>query len=287
MSAILKLVQGTEAWHTHRSQYCNASETPAVLGVSPWVTPYQLWALKTGRTTQETTAAMQHGIDTEQSARTTYEQLTNTIMQPKVMVDGNYSASLDGINFEGDLIVEIKCPMKGQASELWKQALTGSVPEHYQWQVQHQLMVSGAKLAHFYVFDGKQGLLVEVQPKPEQWPTIQQGWAQFQQYLDTDSPPPLSERDTLIRTDQDWQQAAETYIQLKRQADDLSAQLDEAKARLVQLASHTSESGFGVSFSRYWKSGSVQYKNIPALLDVDVEQYRGQAREEVRVTVLK
>jgi hypothetical protein len=34
-------------------------------------------------------------------------------MQPLVMVDGDYSASLDGITLAGDTIVEIKCPYKG------------------------------------------------------------------------------------------------------------------------------------------------------------------------------
>ena len=287
MSALLRLVQGSAEWHAHRSQYCNASETPAVLGVSPWVTPYQLWAIKTGRATQETTPAMQYGTDTEPLARAAYEQLTRTVMQPKVMVTGAYSASLDGINFGGDLIVEIKCPVKGQASELWKQAASGNIPAHYQWQVQHQLMVSEAKLAHFYIFDGKRGLLLDVYPAPEQWLTIVREWTAFRHYLDTDTPPPLTERDTRIRTDQDWQQAAEAYIQIKHQADALGAQLDAAREQLVQLASHNSESGFGVSFSRYWKQGSVQYKNVSALNGVDLELYRGPKREEVRVTVLK
>ncbi|MBI4203940.1 MAG: hypothetical protein HY527_02835 [Betaproteobacteria bacterium] len=42
MSAILKLVQGTPAWHEHRAKSRNASETPAVLGVSPWQTPAEV-----------------------------------------------------------------------------------------------------------------------------------------------------------------------------------------------------------------------------------------------------
>lgn len=34
MSNIAKLVQGTAEWHEHRKLYRNASETPAVMGVS-------------------------------------------------------------------------------------------------------------------------------------------------------------------------------------------------------------------------------------------------------------
>jgi predicted phage-related endonuclease len=53
MTAVINLKQGSAEWLAHRQQYRNASETPAVLGASPWVTPYQLWELRTGRREQE------------------------------------------------------------------------------------------------------------------------------------------------------------------------------------------------------------------------------------------
>jgi hypothetical protein len=55
----------------------------------------------------------------------------------------------------------------------------------------------------------------------------------------------------------------------------------------VELASHVSESGFGVSVTRYFKQGNVDYKKVPALKGVDLNAYRGVVREEVRVTVGK
>ena len=67
----------------------------------------------------------------------------------------------------------------------------------------------------------------------------------------------------------------------------LPTALDMAKQQLITLAQHNSESGGGVSVSRYWKTGAVEYKKIPALAGIELEQYRGAGREEVRVTVLK
>lgn len=141
MSAILRLVQGTQEWHEHRAKSRNASETPAVLGVSPWQTPYQLWLLKTGRSEQKVTPAMQRGTDLEPAARAAYELQTGHIMEALVLVDGDYSASLDGITLAGDLILEVKCPMKGRDSDLWKAVEAGQVPEYYGWQIEHQLLV--------------------------------------------------------------------------------------------------------------------------------------------------
>lgn len=72
-----------------------------MLGLSPWTTPYQLWLQKTGRKCQAANQAMQHGTDMEPAARAAYEVQTGEIMQPLVLKDGVYSASLDGMTLEG------------------------------------------------------------------------------------------------------------------------------------------------------------------------------------------
>jgi len=42
--------------------------------------------------------------------------------------------------------------------------------------------------------------------------------------------------------------------------------------------------GAGVTVTRFWKAGSVDYKKVVELKGVDLSAYRGKAREEVRVT---
>jgi len=288
MSAkIVKVVQGSPDWHAHRATYRNASETPAVLGVSPWVTPYQLWLQRSGRAQVEVTKPMLHGTQLEPLAREAYEKLTGHVMQPLVLVHGDYSASLDGITLDGGLILEIKSPFKGRDSELWKAASEGVIPEHYRWQIETQLMVSGAELAHLYVFDGQEGILVEQRPVKADWARIEDGWEGFMRFIAEDLPPPLTDRDTLIRDDEVWQAAAKAYLQLKAEAEAATARLDEAKSQLVGLSSHSSEKGAGVQVTRFWKAGSVDYKKVPELAGVELEKYRGPLREEVRVTMVK
>ena len=165
MSTIVKLVQGSPAWHEHRRHHRNASETPAVLGLSPWMTPHQLWQIKTGRAPQpEVTPAMAHGTQLEPLARDAYEKQTGYVMEPLVLVDGEYSASLDGITLDGQLMLEIKCP-KSKDSKILAEAKAGRVPVYIYWQMQTQLLVSGAELAHLYVFDGATGILLEQRPE--------------------------------------------------------------------------------------------------------------------------
>jgi putative phage-type endonuclease len=285
MSAILKLVQGTNEWHEHRAKTRNASETPAVLGVSPFQTPYQLWLLRTGRAKQPVTVAMRRGTELEGPARVAYEARTGLVMEPLVLQDGEYSASLDGITLSGDQILEIKCPMKGRDSELWRAVEAGSVPEHYGWQIEHQLMVSGGRLAHLWVFDGVQGVLLEVAAQPVRWPEIRAAWDQFTKFLETDTPPPLMNHDTRTRDDESWRNAAAKFRLSKQQADEYAAILDVAKSDLLKITSHPRETGCGVTVTQFWKRGAIDYKMVPMLSGVDLDAYRGHSRPECRVSV--
>jgi len=287
MAEILRMVQGSPQWDEHRRAHRNASETPAVLGVSPWITPYQLWLQRSGRAEPAVNWPMQRGQHLEPAARAAYEQLTGLIMEPLVLVDGEYSASLDGMTLDGSLILEIKIPMKGRDSELWQQVQSGALPEHVAAQVDHQMMVAGAPCAHVYVFDGRQGILIERTPQPERWKTIRHAWDAFMELIRTDQPPLLTERDTVERLDPDWRLAAERVINAKRVADAAAGELEAAKRALIALTTHPSERGAGVTVTRYWRAGPVDYRQIPQLAEVDLERFRAPGREEVRVTVSK
>lgn len=282
---IILVPQGSPEWLEYRRLRRNASESAAVLGVSPWVTPYQLWLAKTGRFGQPVTQAMQRGLELEPVARAAYEEQTGLVMEPLVMEDGAYSASLDGLTLEGDLLLEIKCPLRGTRSDLWQDVSQGEVPEHYLVQVQHQLMVTGAEIAHLWVFDGSKGVLAEITPDEELMRRIRQGWGEFQGYLDRDAPPPLVEGDTRIRSDAAWTTAAQVYTDAKAKAEAVAAELEQARQALIGLAEHPREQGAGVTVTRYWKAGNVDYKEVPQLQGVDLEPFRKKGGEEVRVTI--
>ena len=82
--------------------------------------------------------------------------------------------------------LEIKCP-KSKDSKLLAEAKAGRVPVHVYWQMQTQLLVSGARLAHLYVFDGTTGILLEQKPEPEVWDTIRREWDRFMELVRTRS----------------------------------------------------------------------------------------------------
>lgn len=286
---IINLPQGSDEWHQHRLQHRNASETAIVMGASPWMTPFELWELRTHRRKPSVNAAMQRGTQLEPEARAAYEAATGHVMQPLVLVNGEYSASLDGMTLDAKLFVEIKCPFRGRRSNLWQQTASGEIPTHYAWQIQHQLMVSGADVAHLYVYDseGRDGILIEVQPQPDQWTLIRKAWDQFMTYINTDSPPPLCDQDVVERTDDGWRDAAEKYMEAKRLTEDAESKLQAAKDFLLKLVNHASESGCGIGVSRYWKKGTIDYKRVPALQDIDLEPFRKPGTLETRITLAR
>jgi predicted phage-related endonuclease len=212
--------------------------------------------------------------------------LTGAVMQPLVLVDGEYSASLDGLSFDGRLAVEIKCPVHGKASTLWRQVESGEVPGHYGWQIEHQLMVSAAQCAHLFVYDAATdcGLVHEVKPQPERWEAIRAAWDTFMECIAADRPPALTERDKVLRDDDAWRAAAGEYLRLKAEAEAASQRFDAAKQALIELSQAPAEAGCGVNVTRYWKSGSVNYKAVPQLRGVDLEPYRSAGRFETRVS---
>jgi predicted phage-related endonuclease len=206
-------------------------------------------------------------------------------MQPLVMVDGEYSASLDGLTLAGDRLVEIKCPLKGRDSTLWQAVQQRRLPEFYALQVQHQLMVTRADIADVYVFDGTEGVVFPVAPDEGAWPRIRAAWDAFAPYIAEKQAPPLTDRDTRVRDDPEWLEAAAKYAALRTALDELSAKCEAAKDGLVNLSSNAKEQGGGVTVTRYWKKGSVDYKRVPQLSGVDLEAFRGRGREEVRISV--
>lgn len=181
---IVDLEQGTPAWEAWRATRRMASESAALLRLAPWYprTPHDLWEVKTGQRKVRVTPAMTGGIVGEPIARALYEIERSDLMVPYVVDgEGGYAASLDGLSWDGARILEIKCPVKGTASDLWARAARGQVPPHYQCQVQTQLMVTEAEHCDFAVYasDTHALTIIEVRHDPAMQARIRAAWEAF------------------------------------------------------------------------------------------------------------
>lgn len=162
------LTQGSDEWHSFRSKGIGASEAAIIMGSNPWSTITDLFNRKAGIIKMEDrkpNEAMQHGIDLEPYARKAFIAATGLKMQPKCFINPKYPwlrASLDGINEDGSIILEIKCPTK---LAIHMKVVRGTVPSYYYPQLQHQLACCDAEFVCFWSYMKTMGgAMIEVTP---------------------------------------------------------------------------------------------------------------------------
>jgi putative phage-type endonuclease len=141
MYQLIEVDQNTPAWLDWRKNGIGASDAPAVLGVSPYTKPQNLWAIKVGMDVDKPVNKyiMDKGHDFETRIRAKYEFESEGNWPSVCMQSVEFPylrASLDGWN--GKNIIEIK--MVGA-----KMFASDDIPPHHYAQFQHQMMVSDAE----------------------------------------------------------------------------------------------------------------------------------------------
>ncbi len=137
--------QGTQEWLAWRAKGIGASEAPAVLGLSSYMTKRELWLEKTGQREPKPISAYANakGGTNETSLRARYSLATGCDFQPRLAQHDTFphiQASLDGFCENKARAIEIKFVGKEFADRLPDKAL----PFGEHWiQVQHQMLASG------------------------------------------------------------------------------------------------------------------------------------------------
>jgi putative phage-type endonuclease len=146
---VVQLQQGSAEWHAHRATHFNASDAPAMLGISVYESRTALIArLATGITPEvddATQLRFNDGHRFEALARPLAEKIIGDELYPVVGTEGRLSASFDGITFDESAIFEHKTLNDTLRAVLVADGMTGAyLPEQYRAQMEQQLMVSAA-----------------------------------------------------------------------------------------------------------------------------------------------
>lgn len=177
--------QGSPEWHALRSSYFTASEAPAMMGASKYQTRNDLLAMKkTGivpEVTPQQQAIFDRGHATEELARPLVEEMIGEELYPIVGTSGNLLASMDGATMLGDTLFEHKLWNATVAASV----IAGELEPHYYWQLEQQLLVSGAEKVIFVCSDGTHDNFVHLEYRPVAGRREQliAGWAQFEEDL--------------------------------------------------------------------------------------------------------
>lgn len=196
---IHNVTQGSDAWLDLRNNCFTASEAPAMMGCG-WVSREELlFQKKTGITPEideKTQALFDKGHAAEASARPGIESEIGETLYPATATHDDYAwmlSSFDGITMMEDTVWEHKlwneklAELVRLSRETGECQLTG---KHF-WQLEQQLLVSGAEKVVFTVSDGTE----ERKESFEYFPVhgraeeLMAGWAQFRADLEVYQPP--------------------------------------------------------------------------------------------------
>lgn len=277
------LVQNSHKWLEFRKNKIGASDAPVIMEISPWKTPYQLWEEKLGVREVVMTSAMKRGTDMEEEARQAFEKETGILVFPTVKLHPENEwmmASLDGMDMEEKNIVEIKCPGK----EDHFAAVSNIVPDKYYPQLQHQLAVTGLKMAYYFSYTPTSSKIIEVQRDDDYISKMIKKEREFYDCLLEFVPPKLTQRDYVERSDLEWQELSISYLNVQRELKTLEEKEKQMKEQLISLAGRSNSRGAGIKLSKIVRKGSIDYQAIPELKNMDLEKYRKTPIETWRIS---
>lgn len=200
-----EFLQGSQDWHQHRRTHFNASDAPAMLGISQYRTRSKLLhEIATGITPEidaDTKRRFKDGHIFEALARPLAEKIIGKKLYPVIGSEGKLSASFDGLTADDSTTFEHKTLNNGLRNAI----SSGEIPEQYRVQLEQQLMVSGADKCLFMASAWKETDEVtehfieteyekqyyELTEEMHQWyegdPALRErivaGWAQFERDL--------------------------------------------------------------------------------------------------------
>jgi len=185
---VLNLIQGTPEWLSARANFFTASEAPAMMGVSKYSSRNDLLKQKATGITPEVDAPKQYlfdrGHEAEAAARPIVEKMLGEELFPCTgceTIEGlPLLASFDGISMDESILWENKLFNK----DLHLAVEQGDLGT-YCWQLEQQLLVSGANKAYFTTSDGTEHNTFGCwyQSDPVKRAKLIAGWKQFQRDL--------------------------------------------------------------------------------------------------------
>lgn len=175
------VTQGSPEWNALRANHNTASEAPAMMGVSKYQSRNELMQQKKTGASEEVSPAKQalydRGHETEASARKIVESMIGEDLYPVTASNGNLLASMDGMDMAETLLFEHKL----WNTKLAAQVIAKDLAPHYYWQLEQQLLVTGAERVIFVCSDGTEDNFeyMYYTPVAGRAQELLNGWEQF------------------------------------------------------------------------------------------------------------
>lgn len=316
---IVDIVQRSEKWHEWRSQGITASMIPVIMGLSPYKTPYELWAEMVGLKEPDDLSDnyhVQRGVEQEPEARDAVEREYGKPYMPVcVEADHNplFRASLDGLHMSGQEkeVLEIKCPCQKIYFEIKEQKAQAPTFLMYAAQTQWQMNSSATNKARLYFYlRGKQPISTVIHRNNGFIAKAEKAALHFWHLVQTKQPPEMIEgRDKVVydtpiaSADSAWLAKVEQYKSRKEDLARVALQKSAIEDDVKRLESYFTEqipsdvqtfNKDGIRATRVEKDGTIDCQALIEALQQEmnivipsslIEKCRKQGSTYFRVTV--
>ncbi len=279
--------QGSEDWHALRRTKIGASNSPALLGIHPYKTSSDVYdEMMSGKKTF-VNSAMRVGTEKEPVARDQFNEDNKLDFKPAVVLNKLYPymmASLDGISTATRLILEIKCP----GEKVFDSIIPPKVPAHWEYQIQHQLAMTGYDKAVLFVFmDDLTFKEMWVFRDEDKIKEIANACNRFmnENILEYKRPEELESYEE--RNDDEWAKEVGYYLSIKNQIAALTEIEKMKRESIIELCNGRPSKGSGIRVERSVVKGTVDYSLVEELKEVNLDQYRRPSREQWRICEVK
>lgn len=274
----VKFEQGSPGWRAWRREGLGGSDIGVIMGTKAFGrTLLSLYNEKVEGIESFVSSAMQKGIDYEREARLSYEELTGNICEPACFQDDDVSyfrSSLDGITMDGKRSLEIKVP--GQTALY--EAKQGRISQQYFYQCQWNMARSKTEVCDFYVYDKelKIGYLMEIKADPDIQAEMEfkahDYWNAYIVKREAPEVPklPLFKNPECFEKEKIVAHALEMLNELSF----WEKVYEKEKKELCEMTNNSSARGNLIQLKVTSAKGNIDYKCIPELQGVDLEQYR-------------
>lgn len=292
------LDQRTEAWLQWRREGITATEAKTILGCDSYSGLNALWRKKVGLEPEKDLShvpAVAYGIAHEGDCRRAWELKHGDFAFPVCAISDVspvFRASFDGINSAGEP-VECKCVQKDTFERVRAQGRESDAYKRYLPQVQHQLLVSGARRAflcfwheglfHEFEVERDEALIAEI---------VKRGKAFWENHVLTGIAP---DPDPYMPTGADaqaWAAIAEDYKRALKVKSELESALKSLNERLKAhqesleklMGDEEVAQYAGIRVKRSKRAGGVDWKAYCETNGVDQDDLRAFQKPDVVTT---
>lgn len=267
-----------EEWLKWRKGGIGSSDAASILKEpTAFGTPYQVWESILFGEEKKANFAMKGGRILEAPARKEFNRLLGVTTESANVENINdpwLRASLDGLDADGKVMVEIKVPGRVDHSI----AMNDRVPDKYYIQCQHQLAVTGLPGMYYFSFDGTEGKSVEVIRDETLIKRLFEEEKKFWELVLSETPPPLTEKDYInMENHCEWSELTSRWRELNSTLKSCEQEEKTIRERLRAIAKEKSARGNGITFTKVTCLGNVDYKKAFEEHNIPMEDYRKES----------